>query len=293
MHSSNLKALKMFDAASRHLNFRLAAEELNLTQGAVAQQVRNLESNLKVALFHRRARGLELTDNGKDYQRQIHRALTIIDSATAKLIKKNNQITLSVTPSFASKWLVPRLAKFTSDHPDIDLRIVASGNLSNFKTDGIDIAVRITKKPFSLEHDVIELAPITLCAVCSMEFSSKLTTPTWPFDFHKYQLIQDGHFYWEYLLESIKNTNSSKILQFNQTSLAIDAAANGQGITLSPLILVSEEIASGKLVDLWRTKDNGSENAYYLLSLKSAPENSSRDQVIHWLLNAARESIAM
>ncbi|HEU00956.1 MAG TPA: LysR family transcriptional regulator, partial [Aurantimonas coralicida] len=85
MRTPNLNALRMFDAAARHLNFRLAAEELNLTQGAVAQQVRRLEADLGQVLFHRKARGLALTETGESYHRPIFRALAIIDDATGKL----------------------------------------------------------------------------------------------------------------------------------------------------------------------------------------------------------------
>ena len=287
MQPANLNALKMFDAAARHLNFRLAGEELNLTQGAVAQQVRGLEANLKVALFHRRARGLELTESGREYQRQIRQALAIIESASAKLQRQNTQITLSVPPSFASKWLVPRLPVFATEYPEIDLQIIASEQLSDFKTDAVDIAIRIARAPFSPQLDVQLLADLNLCALCSAEFATQLPVINCAQDFLKHPLIQDSHYHWDSILEDVGSSNSAKILQFNQTALAIDAAANGQGIALSPLFLVAAEITSGKLVDLWQPKSNSTESAYHLLSLKSAPKNPAREKVIQWLLNEA------
>ncbi len=287
MRPANLNALKMFDAAARHLNFRLAAQELNLTQGAVAQQVRGLEAALQVSLFVRRARGLELTDSGREYQRQIGRALAIIDSATAKLQLQNSQIILSVPPSFASKWLVPHLAKFTTEHPEIDLQTIASEQLSDFKTDAVDIAIRIATAPFASDLDVKLLAPLNLCAVCSTEFAAKIPAISCLDDFLNQPLIQDNHFHWEYLLEAVNDTHTAKILQFNQTALAIDAAANGQGIALSPLFLVAPEIASGKLVDLWQPPSQSTAKAYYLVSQKSATQNPAKDKVIQWLLNEA------
>ncbi|WP_413694259.1 LysR family transcriptional regulator [Psychromonas sp. KJ10-2] len=98
MAKPNLNALKMFDAAARHQNFRLAALELNLTQGAVAQQVRKLEADLGVQLFQRQARGLKLTDHGNTYHLAIHRALNIIDQATQLIQPEETTITISITP---------------------------------------------------------------------------------------------------------------------------------------------------------------------------------------------------
>ena len=103
MRTPSLNALRMFDAAARHLNFTLAAEELHLTQGAVAQQVRRLESELGFKLFERRARGLAFTEVGRRYHAPVRRALAIIDDATRKLRPESTRVTLSVTPSFASK----------------------------------------------------------------------------------------------------------------------------------------------------------------------------------------------
>jgi LysR family glycine cleavage system transcriptional activator len=291
MPSINLNALRMFEVTSRHLNFRLAAKELHLTQGAVAQQVRGLESALDVALFHRLPRGLALTDSGKEYQQQVQRAFRIIDTATAKLLKKNNRVTLSVTPSFASKWLVPRLGKFADTYPDIDLNIIASGKLSNLYTDGIDIAIRITKAPFPIELEVVEFSAIDLCAVCSIDFSLSLNTINGAKDFHKQPLIQDGHFHWNHILEKNGENNNFKILQFNQTSLAIDAAINGQGIALSPQILVNKDIADGKLLSVWHAQRDITGNAYYLLSSKSEVQNPLRSKVIDWLLNEINQDL--
>ena len=118
----------MFDAAARHLNFRLAAEELHLTQGAVAQQVRRLEADLGLSLFHRKARGLALTEIGRGYHISVRRALAIIDDATHKLRPQNTLVTLSVTMALASRWLVPRLGAFSRSNPDIETKIVVTEN---------------------------------------------------------------------------------------------------------------------------------------------------------------------
>ena len=143
MRLPNLNSLRMFDAAARHLNFRLAADELHLSQGAVAQQVRRLEADLGHKLFQRHARGLSLTDTGRSYHQPVRQALALIEDATNTLAPAEQRVTLSVPPSFASKWLVPRLPEFEAAHPGIELRVLAEEALSNFKRDGIDLAIRL------------------------------------------------------------------------------------------------------------------------------------------------------
>lgn len=138
-----LNGLRAFEAAGRHLNFRLAADELGVTQGAVAQQVRGLETLLKVKLFDRGPKGLALTDAGRRYLPSLTRAFDLIAEAGAELAPRDAVVTISTTPSFATRWLVPRLADFARDHPTLRLRIDASNTLSNFQSDGVDIAVRL------------------------------------------------------------------------------------------------------------------------------------------------------
>jgi len=149
MRSPNLNALKMFDAAARYLNFRLAAEELNQTQGAVAQQVSRLEKDLQLQLFHRQPRGLKLTQSARNTIVSIRRALALIDSATHKLQPLTPRISLSVPPSIASKWLVPCLSQFSQNYPDIDLQTDASERVVDFHRDEADIAIRQGFPPFS------------------------------------------------------------------------------------------------------------------------------------------------
>src|SRR5690606_9548735 len=128
-----LKSLRAFEAAARHLSFRLAAEELHVTQAAVAQQVRGLEAWLGVQLFKRLPRRLALTDRGLSYSHDVRQALERIALATTAVrLPAPNSVTLSVTPTFASKWLMPRLSAFVDAHPGIDLRVQASERLVSF-----------------------------------------------------------------------------------------------------------------------------------------------------------------
>ena len=289
MLTPNLNALRMFDAAARHLNFRRASEELNLTQGAVAQQVRRLEADLGLQLFNRKARGLALTQIGRSYHSPVRRALAIIESATQELRPENRRITLSVTPSFAAKWLVPRLGDFTRDHPALDVQTLASEELADFRCDGVDIAIRQGRPPFGEGLRVELLAPLNLCAVCSLDYADKVAPIRQIEDFSAHPLIQDSHNHWEALFEDAGIGVPHRMMQFNQTALAMDAAANGQGIALAPRLLLGAEFAQGKLVDLWRDT-RSDQSGFYVVCPDRPRSNPARDAVIGWVLSEARRA---
>ncbi len=274
----------MFDAAARHLNFRIAAEEVNLTQGAVAQQVRHLEADLGIKLFHRKARGLALTDMGRTYHHSIRKALAIIDNATQKLKPQNTSIKLSITPSFASKWFVPRLSKFSNAHPDIDLQTIASEGLADFKSDHVDIAIRQGHPPFAEDLSVELLSLVDLCAVCSPDYLKGKISPTQLTDFTKESLIQDSHKHWDHLFERAGIEPLHRVLQFNQTALAMDAAVNGQGIALAPRLLISAEVEQGNLIELWQDTHRDQEG-FYIVCPTLTKNNLARAKVIQWLLS--------
>ncbi|MEX0301639.1 MAG: LysR substrate-binding domain-containing protein [Leisingera sp.] len=276
MRLPNLNALRMFDAAARHLNFGRAAEELHLTQGAVAQQVRKLEADLGHKLFHRHARGLSLTDTGRSYHTPVRQALAQIQDATDKLAPAVQRVTLSVPPSFASKWLVPRLPEFEAAHPDIDLRVVAEESLTDFKRDGIDIAIRQGGKPQESGLNSALLSLVDLVAVAIED--TALTGGKQPelADLAKKTLIQDGHRHWDLLLRQEGLTVGGRVLQFNQTALAMDAAINGQGIALVPRIFLGTQ----PLQILWQAPRLGDQGFYVLW-----PSARGRAKaVVDWLL---------
>ncbi len=284
MRLPNLNAVRMFDAAAKHLNFRLAAEELNLTQGAVAQQVRRLEADLGLKLFEREARGLALTDVGRTYHGAIRRALAIIEEATRTLKPAPAKIAISVTPSFASKWLVQRLHRFAERHPDIDLQVVASERVADFRSDGIDLAIRWGKPAVGAAVSSTLLAPIDLCAVCSPGFAEGLDGITGRDLFASQPLIQDSHSFWEILFDEFGIGEHRRIMQFNQTALAMDAAANGQGIAVAPRLLIEEDVARGRLVVVWKD-ENPDRGGYHIVHPAPKGRTAERDAVVAWILD--------
>jgi LysR family glycine cleavage system transcriptional activator len=256
----SLNGLKAFEAAARHLNFRMAADELGVTQGAVAQQVRGLEAELGIRLFERLPRTLALTDEGRSYMADIRRAFEIIARATVDLKPQPVKLTISTTPTFASKWLIPRLPDLTAQHPDLDIHIVATDRVSNFQIEGVDLAVRMGRPPFAPGLSSELLFSQEIVAVCSPMLLKQLGVPRTRAELARYPLLQDAHNFWPEFIErefgaeiSDGEAPASKRLSFNQTSHAIDAAIAGQGIVLATRSFVAADIAERRLERVGRT----------------------------------------
>ena len=140
----SLDLLRGFEAAARLLSFTKAGEELHLTQSAVSRQIKELEDQLGVALFQRRHRALALTEAGQQFYAASAQVLTTVRAAADRIRALGGRRTLSVTTtqSFASLWLIPRLAGFTRAHSDVDVRISADSRVLDMERDGLDVAVR-------------------------------------------------------------------------------------------------------------------------------------------------------
>ena len=280
-----MNALKMFESSARHLNFHLAADEIGLTPGAVAQQVRGLEEFLGVRLFNRRPRGLELTEAGRRYLKPVQRALALISEATKRQTPSKATLTISVTPSFAAKWLVPHLHRIAECNPQLEVQVSATNALANFQSDGVDIAVRHTKPPFGpgLRGELLFLA--TIMAVCSPKVVARKPIAK-PSDLIRHVLLHDAHGLWPVFLERAGvplDLQKSKSLKFSHSSLAIDAAIAGQGIALASEELVAEDIAAGRLVSplKFRLRD---ELGFYIVHPRSPRKAEQVQWMKEWLL---------
>ena len=139
-----LNAIRVFEAAARHLSFTRAARELCVTQGAVSQQVKGLEEALGVRLFLRVDRGLKLTEEGRTYAEELGHALRVIEEATGRVraVPAGAPVTLTCLPSFAHKWLIPRLATFEARNPEVPLRLHTSFEVVDLAHAEVDCAIR-------------------------------------------------------------------------------------------------------------------------------------------------------
>ncbi|MCZ8546858.1 transcriptional regulator GcvA [Mesorhizobium qingshengii] len=289
-----LNALRAFEASARHLNFRIAAEELNVTQGAVAQHIRGLEADLGTKLFERLPRGLALTDEGRAYVPNIRRAFDLISEATLLLRPEPARLTISVTPSFATKWLIPRLQDFMAHNPLVDLRVLASESLSSFQADGVDIAVRQGRPPFGAGLIVDLLFAQQIIAVCSPALLPHGAVEIAAAEIQHHVLLHDAHNLWPEFMEKavgLKMTTELKRMRFNQTSLAIDAAIAGQGIALASRFLVAADLAAGRLVQPVKGEMRGTQDFHVVVPRKQRhPEPTQA--VRQWLLDAGERPLS-
>ncbi len=273
-----LNALRAFEVSGRRLSFRAAAEELGVTHGAVAQQVRALEDHLGQTLFQRLPRGLALTAPGTAYLREVTRAFDTLSDATGRLLGRPDIITLSVTPTFAAKLLIPRLAELNAALPYVELRMVATEILSDFERDQVDIAVRLTRPPFPSGLEAKLLFHQELIAVASPYLLRDLQLPLSTELLSKLPLLHDSHGNWHTFLRTDGRLPGAV---FNQTTLALDAALAGQGIALACRVFVARDLEAGRLVQV-TDETMTKEPSYFLVRKRLSESLAPRDSVWDW-----------
>lgn len=250
----SLNGLRAFSVAGKSLNFRVAAEELNVTQGAIAQHIRSLELDLGVKLFDRMPRSVALTEVGRTYLIEVQRAFDILADATSNAREDTNHVTINVTPSFAARWLLPNLRDFRRAHPEIEVSFLATDQMPDFKTMGVDLAIRDAHAPFpdNTQHEF--LFERQLIAVASPEWIEKHGMPSGPDDLVDHVLLHDMEEEWPLFFKKAlggNQVNAAHNITFNFATLAIDAAVAGEGIAIASLLLVENDLKSGRLVRIF------------------------------------------
>jgi LysR family transcriptional regulator, glycine cleavage system transcriptional activator len=285
-----LAALRAFEAAARHLSFTRAAAELHVTQTAISHQIRALEERLGLKLFRRLPRGLVLTEEAQRYLPALREAFARIDAATAELLagRAGGSLTASVLPSFAAKWLVPRLGRFRAANPDIDLRISTSLHLVDFAREDVDVGIRMGRGHYpGLRVDRLfgeSLMPV--CAPALLEGSQPLRRPE---DLRHHVLLhEDDYTGWQLWLElaGIEGVEARRGPILTDAAMVVQAAAEGQGVALGRTALAAWDIAAGRLV---RPFDIGMPHdlAYYLVCPEASAERPRIAAVRAWLLTEA------
>jgi LysR family glycine cleavage system transcriptional activator len=244
-----LNALKAFEAAARHESFTQAAQELCVTQGAVSQQVKALETELGCRLFNREHRRLVITAAGRGYLGVVRDAFDQLALGTEALLQqhKSGVLSVSTSPNFASKWLVHRLGRFAEQHPAIVLKLSASLQHVDFAREDFDLAIRHGDGQWP-GLDVTRLCEEELFPVCSPALARALRTPQ---DLKKHTLLHiDERRDWGAWLEKAgaDGVDFARGPVFNQASMAIDAAVDGQGVALARSALAAWDLGVGRLV---------------------------------------------
>lgn len=244
-----LSSLRLFEAAARHKSFKRAAEELNITPSAVSHGVSTLEDWLGMELFHRGVRGLSLTPAGEAYAASATAALTIVAEATERVPGRRPTGTLAIScaPTFGSRWLLPRLGRFTAAHPQIRVSIDSSHRRVEFPLDGKDLAIRLALREEAepgwvhvVQEEVVPVCSPALLAAHGREILSRAPL------IHVTSISED----WDawFAATGAPRTDGGGSLQVDRLHMAFEAAAQGLGVTLGRRPLVDDDLARGRLV---------------------------------------------
>ena len=286
-----LDPLLAFEAAARNLSFTKAAAELFLTQSAVSRQIQQLEEHLGVKLFERRARALLLTESGQLLYRAAQDALETLQASARRLraTAAMKTVIVTTTPGFATLWLIPRLAGFTRDHHDVDVRISAANDMVDLERAGIDLAVR-----YAPEGSVAGgrlLFGETVFPVCSPELASNEANPlVTPDDLHRHVLLylespRAAWLDWELWFHAfgLRDFEPAGKLHFSNYDQLIQAALDGQGVALGRHPLLRRLLRERKLVAPF-AKKVASSRAYYVVESAAARSKPHVKEFAEWLI---------
>jgi LysR family glycine cleavage system transcriptional activator len=286
-----LNALRAFEAAARHLNFSRAAEELSVTPGAVSQQIQNLEDYVGAALFKRTPKGLLLTDAAQTALPALREAFDRLAEAASLLTAPvdGRRLTITAAPSFAAKWLVPRLGKFEEAHPQVDVWLSAGMELVDLSAGEVDLAIRYGSGRYP-GLEVTSLMSETVLAVASPDLLAR-TPLNEPADLLNHILLHDGSAEldascpdWAMWLAArgLKTVDGSRGPRFNQSSLVIEAAVNGRGVALAKRTLAQADLEAGRLVAPLQIA-TAVDFAYYLVHPKAKGRLPQVKAFVAWI----------
>ena len=294
-----LNGLRAFAVAGQRLNFSKAAADLGVTPAAISHQIKGLEEFLGTPLFRREARQVQLTTAGERLLPGVRDGFDRLVEAVDRLRLSEDAgvLNASVAPSFVSKWLVPRLERFNRQHPDIDVRISASLELSEFPNDGFDIGIRFGfgRYPNLRVDKIFDEAAVPMCSPSLFEGEHALRTPD---DLRFHVLLHDDSLLklgdtlpdWQMWLKAAGYTHidASHGPHFSSSDHAIDAAIAGAGVALSRIALVTEDVEAGRLV-LPFALDIPLVPAYYIVAPQDTAESPRIKAFREWLLAEAED----
>ena len=295
----SLDLLKGFEAAARLLSFTKAGEELFLTQSAVSRQIQDLEEQLGMALFQRKPRALALTEAGQQLYPAAAQVLATMRAATERLraLSGRRRLSVTTTQSFASLWLIPRLAGFTRAHPEVDVRISAETRVLDLERDGLDLAIR-HGPPSLAGPNALRLFGERVFPVCSPKLANDPRRPLRePADLRHHVLLQyddpDGRHPWMHWktwleIERLSDLRPAGNLVFSGYDQIIPAAIAGHGVALGRSPLVREAIAVGDLVAPFKRSADPA-RAYFAVLARDAAARPEVAAFLAWLREEAKK----
>lgn len=288
----SLAALRTFEAAARHLSFTKAAGELNLTQSAVSRQIRLMEEYLGVLLFQRVKQGLVLTEAGQVYVDAIRAALEQLQAATVNLLANQGMggiLHIATPPAFGTKWLIPRLHRFSDAHPEILLNLSTRARPFDLDTEHVDVAIHYGAQdwPGVLTDSLIGHDMVVVCSPAYLEKHPPLRAPA---DLALHTLLQQTirPNLWREWME----TNGGDLAcawkgpRFELFYMIMQAAIGNLGLALLPRLLVNEDVIAGRLV-IPLTAPYRSRDAYCVV-YRAAKRGDRKIQLFRrWLVREA------
>lgn len=291
-HLPSLNAIRVFEAAARHLSLVRAAEELHVTHGAVSRQIRQLEENLGIALFERRNRAIFLTRAGTqlqatctDIMRQLEAGIRQVRQATTAL-----PLVVSCEPTIAMRWLIPRLGKFRLHYPDLEIHLFAAGGPVSLQQGHIDLALRRNDFAWDRSYHSVVVARELIAPVCAptllqngeliFEQQRLLHTASRPDAWQRWQHV------------SQKTLKAASKAGYEHFYLSLQAACAGLGVAMASAYMVEDEIGSGQLLAPYPFVPDGSD--YVLLSAVPFVQDQRRQAFLVWLqqeMLASRQKI--
>lgn len=280
-----LRALRAFESAARHLSFTAAAEELHVTQAAVSQQIKHLETLLDTRLFRRINRRLVLTEEAQVYLPEVRESLERLSAATARLGRRRHAgaLTVSVMPSFASRWLIARLPRFRQRYSDLRVRISAFEWLADFEKQDVDMAVRLGRGGWPGLHTE-RLMEEEIFPVCAPGLRSRLSKPG---DLTGRTLLHDDYTREDWVTwlneAGTAGIDPAQGLSFSHTDLTLEAAEHGLGVALGRTPLVDDALEQGTLVEPFDIRLKG-DLAYHVVCPEAVVDYPQIRAFREWLL---------
>ncbi|HQR78402.1 MAG TPA: LysR substrate-binding domain-containing protein [Burkholderiaceae bacterium] len=298
--SLSLDLLRGFRAAARHLSFTRAAQELFITQSAISHEVKALEQQLGTPLFLRANRTLQLTDAGRELLHAVDEALSLVDAAAARISGTTKAFTVTTTVPMASLWLGPRLARFTRQHPDRSMRVVASNDVLDIEREGIDVAIRYLRRGAESAGSEklcdYEIFPVCTPALARDRARGIRTVS----DLSRHLLLDmetatNGRpwYDWKLWFEAmgIRDFRAAGSLRFSHYDQVVDAAREGSGVAIGKRPHLARHLKDGELVAPLGEASVAIPGGLYAVVSKDAPADIAA-AFIQWLHSEVRRDAA-
>ena len=282
-----LQALRAFEAVARLMSFRRAGEELLITQSAVSHHIRQLEEFLGLPLFVRKARSIALTPEGEEYRTQTADAFRLIAAATSELRSKSmrNVVRISLLPSFAANWLVSRLHRFQSHHPNIDLELDPTLRIANVAAGETDIAIRYGDGNW-VGVNAQRLMTEQLSPVVSPTFLQSDGAIVTPQDLLRHTLLfTQNPIDWEVWAAAVGlDLSRARSIQLTDYNITLQAALDGQGVAMGRMLLIPDHLRTGRLVQPFPQTITSTRTAHWLVTRKEGGIAPAAQVFMDWLI---------